>query len=111
MNYFSKVSEIYREGRGVLETLLKEGQEVQLLENMEDENGYTDEFYELPQLTYVNKHNFALHYYLHTVFKKDGKVWVRGTEIEELETEEMQLDSVDYGTACFVIDETLDVLK
>jgi len=110
MSYFEEIRKTYKEAKAKLIEVLEEGQEVKLLEKMEDEEGYVDEFYELPQQTMMSKHNIGLHYYLHTVSLKDGEIYVTGFEIEEAETEKFQLGSVDYGTACYIIDEVLNLL-
>jgi hypothetical protein len=110
MSYFEEIRKTYKEAKAKLIEAMEEGQEVNLLEEMEDETGYTDEFYELPQQTMASKHGFALHYYLHAVSLKDGEIYVTGLEIEEAETEKFQLGSIDYGTACYIIDDVLNLL-
>ena len=110
MSYFEEIRKTYKEAKAKLIEVLEEGQEVKLLEILDGEEGYVDEFYELPQQTMSSKHGFALHYYLHTVSLKDGEIYVTGLEIEEAEHEKFQLGSIDYGTACYVIDEVLNLL-
>lgn len=108
MSYFEAIRKTYKEAKAKLIEAMEEGQEIKLIENTDNEDGYSDEFYELPQQTMSSRHGFALHYYLHTVSLKDGEIYVTGLEIEETEHEKFQLGSIDYGTACFVIDMILD---
>jgi len=108
MSYFQKIRETYKESVVALQAKLEDGQEVQLIETRQNEDGYTDEFYELPQLTWLSKHSFALTYYIHSVKKVGEDIIVIGTDIEEAETREFKIGDLDYGTACFVADLILE---
>ena len=102
--------DVYREAVSKLTESLEEGISVDLCE-VEDEDGYTDAFYELPIQYLYGKYNYALPYNIYRVYMEDGKVYFKGREMEEGDDYDFSVGDINLDVMVMVIDEALPLIE
>ena len=110
MDYYGKMLDVYREAVSKLTESLEEGMSVDLCE-IEDEDGYTDAFYELPIQYLYGKYNYALPYNIYRVYMEDGKVYFKGREMEEGDEYDFSVGDLSLDVMAMLIDEALPLIE
>jgi len=110
MCYYDQMLDVYREAVSKLTESLEEGISVDLCE-VEDEDGYTDAFYELPIQYLYGKYNYALPYQIYRVYMEDGKVYFKGREMEEGDDYDFSVGDLNLDVMVMVIDEALPLIE
>ena len=110
MCYYDQMLDVYREAVSKLTESLEEGMSVDLCE-VEDEDGYTDAFYELPIQYLYGKYNYALPYNIYRVYMEDGKVYFKGREMEEGDEYDFSVGDLSLDVMAMLIDEALPLIE
>ena len=110
MCYYDQMLDVYREAVSKLTESLEEGMSVDLCE-IEDEDGYTDDFYELPIQYLYGKYNYALPYNIYRVYMEDGKVYFKGREMEEGDEYDFSVGDLSLDVMAMLIDEALPLIE
>ena len=109
-NYYDEMLNIYSAAVKKLTESLEEGMVINLCE-IQDEDGYTDAFYELPIQYLYGKYNYALPYNVHSVYMEDGKVYFKGREMEEGDDYDFSVGDLNLDVMVMVIDEALPLIE